>query len=318
LVPLGRNPNTGLLEFYHLLSAWNGAEDPLAMALPQRAADGWLATRDDTGIVFVLLPGGLCRYGSQRADPTGPNFDPTAQPDQQVFEGELRPFLLARHETTQAQWRSLMRLQGGDETPSYYTTGTSIRLLVFTDRHPVEMVSWHDAGNLLRASGLSLPSEVQWEYACRAGTSTPWWCGRSELVRCANLADKHFAQAAGQDVGEPWDDLYSLTAPVGVYQSNAFGLEGMHGNVGEWCSDESGRLGAALRPVDGRRLFGDGSGARVLRGGYFAERGNLATSGFRAQAAPTVRSTHFGCRAMRVIAAAGSEGAVGEGRAVGR
>jgi serine/threonine protein kinase/formylglycine-generating enzyme required for sulfatase activity len=301
LVPLGRNPKTGLFEFYDLLSAWDGVGLPSDLPIPEHAADGTIAVGPGTGIVFVLLPGGECSYGTQREDPQGPYYDPSAPPDQTVHRGQLQPFLLARHELTQGQWRRLSRYSGQVPEPSYYKTGTGIRLLRFDDRHPVEMVSHAEAEGLLQCCGLLLPSEVQWEYACRAGTTTPWWCAKAELVRCANVADRRLALAAGQAIGEAWDDRYSLHAPVGTFQANPFGLHDTHGNLAEWCSDESGQLGAALRATDGRRLYGDGSGMRVLRGGFFGVAAAQCGSGIRVQAAPSVQSSQYGVRPARPL-----------------
>jgi hypothetical protein len=75
-VPLGPNPVAGLLEFYHLASAWDGEVDPRQLPIPRHAADGAIAVASATGIVFALAPGGMARLGSQADDPSAPFYDP--------------------------------------------------------------------------------------------------------------------------------------------------------------------------------------------------------------------------------------------------
>jgi len=108
LVPIGANPVTGLLEFYELASAWDGAADPATLPIPRHGPDGRIDVTEATGIVFVLLPGGVATIGAQAADPQGAHHDPETQsftgPVQQVA---LAPFFLARHELTRAQWARL-------------------------------------------------------------------------------------------------------------------------------------------------------------------------------------------------------------------
>jgi len=300
LVPLGRNERTGLFEFYDLASAAEANVAPERVPLPGRRPDGTFAMGPESGIVFVLLPGGPCTFGSQNTEPRGRHFDPMSTSDDRVCEAQLQPFLLARHELSQGQWRRLARAVGERSRPSFFASGTTIGKVGFGDLHPVEMVSWTEAERLLRRCGMSLPSEAQWEYACRAGSSTPWSCEPGQLVFCANLADQHYGAAAVRTDVEPWDDLYAGPAPIGSLRPNAFGLHDMHGNVAEWCSDESGKLGAPLREIDGRRTFGDGTGMRVVRGGFFGLRSPMVRSAARAQAAVGVQSSQYGVRAMRL------------------
>ncbi|MEO2017902.1 MAG: formylglycine-generating enzyme family protein [Fuerstiella sp.] len=115
-----------------------------------------------------------------------------------------------------------------------------------TDDHPVVCVSWNDAhafcGWLSQTNNATfrLPTEAEWEYACRAGTQTKYYTGSdpASLRGHANFRD-----AALQDVFQlaeaiaPWSDGSAFTSPVGRFSPNAFGLLDMHGNVGEWCQD---------------------------------------------------------------------------------
>ncbi|MDO4570402.1 MAG: SUMF1/EgtB/PvdO family nonheme iron enzyme, partial [Planctomycetia bacterium] len=115
-----------------------------------------------------------------------------------------------------------------------------------TDKHPVTCVCWEDARAfcewLRRESGLSiqLPTEAQWEYACRAGTTTRFFWGDKEADGEGYL---QAANEAGAPYGRKWDRCfpfntgYTTTAPVGSFKPNPWGLYDMHGNVWEWCSD---------------------------------------------------------------------------------
>ena len=114
-----------------------------------------------------------------------------------------------------------------------------------TDLHPVVCVSWNDAVAfcdwLSRKEGKTyrLPTEAEWEYACRAGTTTRYWCGDDPegLARAANVPD-----ASAKSLFPAWKTIGAsdgcvFTAPVGSYRPNPFGLYDMHGNAWQWCSD---------------------------------------------------------------------------------
>ena len=111
--------------------------------------------------------------------------------------------------------------------------------------HPVIMVSWNDTQSfctwLNGKEGRSnrLPTEAEWEYACRAGTTSYWNLGNdpSDLQQAANVADKSFREKFPTAAAAPWDDGYPFTAPVGRFKPNHFGLYDMHGNVWQWCQD---------------------------------------------------------------------------------
>ncbi len=158
-----------------------------------------------TGIVMVLLPGGTYWMGAQKEDPKGRNYDPDAGDDEgPVHEVTLRPFLVAKYEVTQAQWKTVM-----EANPSHFTGD---------ENRPVEGVFWDDIQDFEAKTGLALPTEAQWEYACRCGTTTVF----------AGKLD---------DLG--WFDGNSggTTHPVGTKAANGFGLHDLHGNVWEWCED---------------------------------------------------------------------------------
>ncbi len=182
-----------------------------------------------------------------------------------------KPFWLGRSEVTQAQWRAVM--------------GTSPSRFVGDERRPVEMVSWDEAEEFCRRlsekSGVRfrLPSEAEWEYACRAGTITRFSFdgGRDELWEHA------------------WfhDNSEGSTQPVATRLPNAWGLHDMHGNVWEWCSDWYGEAGSdpATDPTGPR----EGT-ERLLRGGSWGSYADACRAGYRNSLAPEARSEYVGFR----------------------
>ncbi|MBV9122592.1 MAG: SUMF1/EgtB/PvdO family nonheme iron enzyme [Planctomycetes bacterium] len=124
-----------------------------------------------------------------------------------------------------------------------------------TDKHPVVQVSWNDAQAfcdwLSRKEGkvYELPTEAEWEYACRAGTTTRYWCGHADntLQGNANVGDASLAEKLGADTVRKrgwtyatWNDGYPYTSPVGAFKANPWGLYDMGGNVVQWCADYYG------------------------------------------------------------------------------
>ena len=128
-----------------------------------------------------------------------------------------------------------------------------------TDEHPVVNVSWNDAVEfckwLSRKEGKTyrLPTEAEWEYACRAGTTTRYYSGDDPetLAKVGNVAD---AAAKAKFPDWTWtikaNDGYVFTAPVGKFKPNAFGLYDMHGNAWQWCADWYGAEYYAKSPAD--------------------------------------------------------------------
>ncbi len=177
-----------------------------------------------------------------------------------------------------------------------------------TDDHPVVNVSWNDAQAfitwLTRKEGKTyrLPTEAEWEYACRAGTKTKYFCGDDPegLSTVGNVAD-----GTAKDKYPFWNldvaarDGYLYTAPVGRFTPNAWGLFDMHGNVCEWCSDGYAKDFYKQSPVD------DPPGAleaifRVRRGGGWDDFGRSARSAYRLGYAHYVRLHDLGFRVALV------------------
>jgi len=197
-----------------------------------------------------------------------------------------QPFWLGKYEVTQGQWKDVM----GDN-PSRFS-GNDL---------PVEQVSWEDAmgfcaklnkqesslGRLPAGYTYSLPTEAQWEYACRAGTTTATAFGDSLSSRDANFDgdDPYGGASKGPDLNR--------TTAVGSYLPNAWGFYDMHGNVHEWCHDwyEDYPGGSVTDPV------GPSSGtSRVLRGGGWLDFGRNCRSADRLGYGPGVRGSFLGFR----------------------
>jgi formylglycine-generating enzyme required for sulfatase activity len=169
--------------------------------------------------------------------------------------------------------------------------------------HPVEQVSYEDCAVVARRLGLVLPTEAQWEHACRAGTSSPWWTGdeRGSLAGAANVADRTWRAEGGRGEFEEWlEDGYVVHAPVGALKPNAFGLHDVHGNVWEWCRDWYCREAHELRPGDGERVVPHGA-YRVYRGGSWYISARLARSADRGWREPGDSNASLGFRPASII-----------------
>ena len=176
-----------------------------------------------------------------------------------------KPFYMAKYEVTQEQWEAVM------ENNHSSTIG---------GRLPVTDVSWEDCQEFIKklnaktSGGYRLPTEAEWEYACRAGTRTDYSFGNSLTKSDANIDGKD-------------------TKAVGSYKPNAFGLYDLHGNVWEWCEDwygslQDGEVTDPKGPVTGER--------RVLRGGSFYLGESYARSSYQLGNSPTNRGTGVGLR----------------------
>jgi formylglycine-generating enzyme required for sulfatase activity len=285
LVPLGPDPDSALQEFAHLGSG----DVPVRDATTRR-----LVLDDKSAIILVLVPGATFRMGAQRTDASAPGFDPQAEDNEApVHEVTLAPYFIGKHEVTQAQWE---RLSSG--RPSGFADGLLVAGQRVTSLHPVEQVSWDDCERWLARHRLALPTEAQWENACRAGTVTPWSCGNDmkALGKAANIADA-FCKAHGGPPMIPYteevDDGHAILAAVGSFAPNPFGLHDLHGNVWEWCSDTFGNYpGEAV--TDPRN---EGDGYRVLRGGSWFDAAPYARSSRRGSLHATLRHNILGVRA---------------------
>jgi len=296
LVPIGRDPDSSFWEFAHLQSG----------SVPERDADGKLVLTEDTGLVLVLLPGGTFTMGAVPKEPEGEpglvNVDPGAQADEApCHRVTLGPFLLSKYEMTQGQW---VRVAGSN--PSRYGPDfDQVPGLRITLRHPVERISWVETRRLLDHLGLDFPTEAQWEYAARAGTTSVFSTGddRTSLRGYANLADRVVRDSGiikGIEFDEWLEDGYLLHAPVGSFLPNRFGLHDVHGNVFEWCRDWAGGYELPWRPGDGERIVFGGTN-REARGGHYLRDASFARSANRDHQAPTSSHGGLGVRPAHAI-----------------
>jgi formylglycine-generating enzyme required for sulfatase activity len=177
-----------------------------------------------------------------------------------------------------------------------------------TDDHPVVNVSWNDAvafGEWLsRKEGTRyrLPTEAEWEYACRAGSTTRWYHGNDEdgLAQVGNVADAT-AKAKFPNVGTIGaTDGYVFTAPVGRFQANGFGLYDMHGNVWEWCADWYDEKYYERSPSEDPAGPATGS-FRVFRGGSWIDDAWGCRAAGRFGREPSIRYYYLGFRLARTV-----------------
>jgi formylglycine-generating enzyme required for sulfatase activity len=229
------------------------------------------------GPEMVLIPAGSFVMGisaeeTKREDASA-MVDDWARPQHKVTIA--RPFYMCKYPVTRGAFRAFARsadfLEDDWREPRFKQT----------DQHPVVNVSHKDAvayaAWLSRATGKDyrLPSEAEWEYAARAGTTTArfWGEGRAEACRYANVADETRRRANKDEPSARkyfgCDDGSENTSPVGSFQPNGFGLYDMLGNVGEWTADwwNESYHGA---PEDGSAWTAGDSGRRIVRGGSFA------------------------------------------------
>ncbi|MHC4945174.1 MAG: SUMF1/EgtB/PvdO family nonheme iron enzyme [Planctomycetota bacterium] len=298
LVPLGCDADSGLFEFAHLQSG----------EIPTRGPDGKFMMSEESGMVFVLIPGGTFRMGAETPSEgrsiEDPNVDPMADPlEGPVHTVTVPPFFLSKYEMSQGQW-----LRCAGENPSQYdpvTIWENWEWEVITLNHPVEFVDFDDCALLCSRLELRLPFEAEWEYAARGGTTTVWWTGneKESLIGAVNLVDKFYKDNGGRKdwTYETWlDDGYAHHAPVHCYRPNPFGLHNVCGNVWEWCQDTYHR-GYDGAPVDGSAWeTGDGS-TRVGRGGGFDTFAKYTRSAFRIRFLPGDRAGYIGIRPARSI-----------------
>lgn len=218
-------------------------------------------------IEMVLIPAGRFIMGS-------PDFEEGRSDDESQHEVIIsKPFYMGKYTVTQEEWQSVM-----GNNPSRKARGSKL---------PVTDLSWRDCWQFIKKlnsntdGGYRLPSEAEWEYACRAGKKTAFSFGNYYTMNDANFESKNLEV-------------------VGQYSPNAFGLHDMHGNVWEWCEDwykEDYPEGTVTDPK------GPSNGVfRVLRGGSFEDFASKARCSSRFYSSPSLpNGSTFGFRLARTI-----------------
>jgi formylglycine-generating enzyme required for sulfatase activity len=280
------------------------------------------------GMKLTLIPAGEFLMGSDESDPDAFDdefLDKAAGRREKHRVRITQPFYLGVTEVTRGQFRRFVDEtgyqteaekdgKGGhgwneeakefEQNPRYTWQDPGFEQ---TDDHPVVNVTWNDAvafaAWLSRKEGNTyrLPTEAEWEYACRAGTTTRYSFGDDPegLAAVGNIAD-----GTAKTKYPDWTtivarDGYIFTAPVGPFQPNRFGLYDMHGNVWEWCSDAYAADYYKQSPVDDPPGAA-GAARRVLRGGGWDLDPRGCRSALRFRSTPVIRSSYVGFRLARV------------------
>jgi uncharacterized protein (TIGR02996 family) len=230
------------------------------------------------GMRLALIPPGVFMMG--RAPQETPNYS-DEEPRREVAIS--RPFYLGVFAVTQSQYRQVAGCN-----PSHFEPGNpdlTVLAEAATDSFPVDQVSWDEAVDFCKALSrlpaeregrrkYRLPTEAEWEYACRAGTTTPFHFGTLPSAAWANF-DGTDTEGTAADRA-----FLGRTTTVGSYVPNAFGLWDMHGNVNEWCSDWYSEGYPSGSPVRNPKGIEDG-GEKVVRGGCWNFWGRNCRSAYR-------------------------------------
>ncbi|WP_298908323.1 bifunctional serine/threonine-protein kinase/formylglycine-generating enzyme family protein [uncultured Nostoc sp.] len=208
---------------------------------------------------MVEIPGGQFLMGSpltekERNSNEGPQHPMT-----------VKPFFMGKFTVTQEQYQAVM-----DINPSYFQGA----------KRPVEQVSWNDAVDfcqklsLMTSKSYRLPTEAEWEYAARAGTTTPFYFGETITTKIANYNGEYTYGSA------PKGENRQETVDVGSLPANAFGLYEMHGNVWEWCRDKYHNDYRGM-PADGSAWVSGNNNPWLLRGGSWFSQSSVCRSSAR-------------------------------------
>jgi formylglycine-generating enzyme required for sulfatase activity len=222
---------------------------------------------------MVIVPGSTFWMGSR----AGYGYD-DERPQHSV---RVSSFLIGKYPVTQEQWQAVM-----GSLPPCRCQGA---------RRPVDRVSWHDTREFCKrlsektGRAYRLPSEAEWEYACRARTTTPFYFGKTITTDLANYVGEHTYRS------EPKGVYRHEATEVGSFPPNAFGLYDMHGNVWEWCADAwlDNYIGA---PTDGSAWERGSTSRHVLRGGCWHDPPDLCRSAARLGQEATEGEDFFGFR----------------------
>jgi formylglycine-generating enzyme required for sulfatase activity len=269
----------------------------------QRYVEPLPLTEGEIPLALILIPGGTFRMGSPEDEESR---EPWVKGSETLHPVEVPSFAMGQYPVTQAQWRAVavMPKRQWDLTadPSHFKGANQ----------PVEQVSWNDAVEFCArlaaqtGQGYRLPTEAEWEYACRAKTETPFHFGETLSPEVANYnCSVTYGErgVAGEKIGQ--------TTSVDHYKiANRFGLSDMHGNVWEWCQDDWHR-NYEDAPADGSAWINEHPSSfslpnKVLRGGSWLNYPWRCRSAFRNHVSRDVRidyiSFRVACPAPRALA----------------
>jgi len=224
----------------------------------------WRVRDTATQIEMMLIPPGTFNMGCSASQQFG-----CASDENPVHQVTLtNAFYLGRYEVTQAQWQASMGWN-----PSYFQSASADVPQAQVPQRPVETVSWNTVQSFLSQTGMRLPTEAEWEYAYRAGTTTAFHGHAGQLSGTND--DSLLGNIAWFNLNSNWQ-----TRPVGGKLGNGFGLHDMSGNVFEWVNDWYGDYSADAQT----NPQGPSSGSyRVARGGYWNSYWNHCRASFRSR-----------------------------------
>jgi formylglycine-generating enzyme required for sulfatase activity len=242
-----------------------------------------------TGLMMAYVPPGTFKQGTPAGEP-GRDSD-EVQRTVTVTKG----FYMGTTEVTQAMWD---RVMGAGQAEARITAGKQKGDFIGGDK-PMVLVTWADAQEFCRRLGereqarYRLPTEAEWEYACRAGTTTAFQSGAGLSLREANIDD-----GSSRVIGAP-------VAAGTAGEANAWGLSDLHGNVWEWCADWSAPYAATALsdptgPAD-ENIGRPDLAMKVVRGGSWNDGATEARSGNRWSYSPVVVTAYIGFRVIREI-----------------
>jgi formylglycine-generating enzyme required for sulfatase activity len=256
--------------------------------------DGDKTITNAIGMKLILIPAGKFLMGS-------PADEIERDADELQHEVTItKPFYMGVYEVTQGQYQKVM----GKNTSHFNPKNGG------TPDHPADQVTWEEAGQFCgklsafqaeRSAGRTyrLPTEAEWEYACRAGTKTAFHFGASLSSKQANFNGRY--PYGGAEEGP----YLQRTVKVGSYQPNAFGLYDMHGNVAEWCSDwydenyyRNSPKEDPRGPPNGVLPTGFGEFYHVVRGGCWLDEGRGCRAAYRFRYMPSDRYRLVGFRVV--------------------
>ena len=226
---------------------------------------------------MVYIPGGNFRMGTEEEE-----IERLVKKfNDDGFRGEklqpevtIQPYFMGKFQVTQVQWKaiaSLPKVKLELKSDSFWFKG---------DNLPVDHVSWSEAVefcqrlSLQRGKEYRLPSEAEWEYACRAGMATPFYFGETITRELANY------RSCGTYASEAEGKVRGKTTPVGSFPPNGFGLYDLHGNVREWCEDDW-HNDYQDGSIDGSKRISGNSTMKIVRGGYWGDHPVACRSGYR-------------------------------------